>query len=258
MSEPALELSGVRFAYPDGRLALDGVDLAVQQGERVAVLGPNGAGKTTLVLHSNGVLRPHEGEVRVGGTLVDDASLREVRTQVGLVFQDPDDQLFLPTVRRDVAFGPHNQGLRGTDLDATVDAALDRFGLLDLAERPPHHLSVGEKRRATLAGVFAMDPSVLVLDEPTANLDPWARQELGRLLADLEVTQVVVTHDLLFALEHCARSVILDAGRVVADGPTTQLLGDVHLLAAHRLVLPAGAAPGSATAGGTLPRKLGG
>ena len=236
---PAIELRGVHFAYPDGRVALEGVDLAVAAGERVAVLGPNGAGKSTLVLHTNGVLRAQQGEVVVEGTTLDDASVGEVRRRVGLVFQDPDDQLFLPSVRRDVAFGPHNLGLRGDRLEARVQAALARFGLLEVADRPPHHLSVGEKRRATLAGVFAMQPSVLVLDEPTANLDPWSRQDLGVVLGDLDVTQLVVTHDLLFALEHCPRAVLLDGGRVIADGPTDALLGDAELLAAHRLVLPA-------------------
>jgi cobalt/nickel transport system ATP-binding protein len=239
MSDSALELRGVRYAYPDGRLALDGIDLVVAPGERLAVLGPNGAGKTTLVLHANGILRPQAGEVLVDGVVLDDGSVADVRRQVGLVFQDPDDQLFLPTVRRDVAFGPHNLGLRGEQLEARVHDALERFDLLHLADRPPHHLSVGEKRRATLAGVVAMRPSVLVLDEPTANLDPWSRRELAGLLADLDVTQVVVTHDLLFALEHCERSVVLDAGRVVADRSTERLLADTELLAAHHLVLPA-------------------
>lgn len=228
------------YGYPDGRRGLDGLSLEVATGERVAVLGPNGAGKTTFTLHCNGILTPSAGTIEVDGLPVGGEHLREVRRRVGLVFQDPDDQLFASTVRDDVAFGPANLGRRGADLDGVVDAALERFGLTPLADRPPYHLSMGEKRRAALAGVMAMVPTVLVLDEPTANLDPWTRQELGIVLDDLDVTQVIVTHDLLFALERCPRAVILDGGRVVADGATEDLLADTALLAAHRLVLPRG------------------
>jgi cobalt/nickel transport system ATP-binding protein len=241
----AVLISGLRFAFPDGRVALDGVDLAVAAGERVAVLGPNGAGKTTLVLHLNGILSPSDGTVTIGGTVVGRDTLKEVRRKVAIVFQDPDDQLFMPTVADDVAFGPANAGLRGPELAARVSDALDAVGLPDLGDRSPHHLSLGQRRRAAVATVLSMDPSVLVLDEPTANLDPASRRELAEVLVELDLTTIIVTHDLPYALQLCERSVLLDEGRVVADGPTRELLTDTDLLAAHRLELPAGFLPHS-------------
>jgi cobalt/nickel transport system ATP-binding protein len=245
VAPPAVEVRGLAFAYPDGRQVLFGVDLVVAVGERVAVLGPNGAGKTTLVLHLNGILgraagSTSAGEVRILGAPVTRATVAEVRRRVGLVFQDPDDQLFMPTVRQDVAFGPANEGLRGAALEARVRRALDRAGVADLADRAPHHLSFGQRRRVAVATVLATDCRVLVLDEPTSNLDPVSRRELGEVLDDLAMTTLVVTHDLPFALAACERSVILDAGRVVADGPTRELLADSDLLARHRLELPDG------------------
>ncbi|HEU5152810.1 MAG TPA: ABC transporter ATP-binding protein [Iamia sp.] len=238
-----LVVRDLRYAYPDGRRALDGVDLTVAPGERVAVLGPNGAGKTTLVLHLNGTLTAESGTIAVGGVTVGKATLRDVRRRVGLVFQDPDDQLFMPTVYDDVAFGPANLGLRHDALTARVEAALAAVGLPGVGERAPHHLSLGQKRRAAVATVLAMEPELLVLDEPTANLDPAARRELATVLTTLDLTTLVVTHDLPYALELCPRSVILAGGRVVADGPTAELLADADLLAAHRLELPFGFDP---------------
>ncbi len=235
-----LRVTGLHYAYPDGREALRGVDLEVGSGERVAVLGPNGAGKTTLMLHLNGVLTPRQGSVEVDGLTVGKPNLREVRRRVGIVFQDPDDQLFCPTVRQDVAFGPANLGLGPTEVDERVQAALAAVGMTAVADRPPHHLSLGERRRVAVATVLAMGPTTLVLDEPSANLDPAARAELAGVLAGLDVALLVVTHDLLYARELCARAVILDAGRIVTDGPTEELLADADLLAAHRLALPAG------------------
>ena len=237
-----LSLQGVRYAYPDGRVALDGVDLEVATGDRVAVLGPNGAGKTTLVLHLNGVLAPQAGRVLVDGLdTTAKADVREVRRRVGVVFQDPDDQLFCPTVRQDVGFGPANLGLGPDEVEARVGEALDAVGMAGAADRAPHHLSLGERRRVAVATVLAMRPTTLVLDEPSANLDPAARGELAAVLSDLaELTLVVVTHDLPYALELCPRSVVLDAGRIVDDGATADLLADPERLAAHRLALPHG------------------
>nr|WP_184785982.1 ABC transporter ATP-binding protein [Phytomonospora endophytica] len=236
---PVLSLSGVRYTYPDGREALHGVDLSVGEGERVALLGPNGAGKTTLVLHLNGILSG-EGEVAVGGLPVVKENLTEIRRRVGVVFQDPDDQLFMPTVAEDVAFGPANLGLRGAELDARVGEALAAVGMSEHRDRAPHHLSFGQRRRVAVATVLAMRPQILVMDEPSSNLDPAARRELAEILLGLDVTLLMVTHDLPYALQLCQRALILDAGRIVADGPARELLGDDELLARHRLELPFG------------------
>jgi cobalt/nickel transport system ATP-binding protein len=243
---PALAVSGLAYAYPDGRQALFGVDLVVQPGERVALLGPNGAGKTTLVLHLNGILGGGLGTVHVGGLPVDAgdrAGVREIRRRVGIVFQDPDDQLFMPTVRDDVAFGPANLGLRGTELDLRVDAALAAVGVADLGHRPPHHLSLGQRRRVAIATVLAMEPDVLVLDEPTSNLDPAGRREVLDLLGSMSLTLLVVTHDLLFALELCDRSALMADGRIVADTTTVDVLADAVLLRRHGLEMPLGLDP---------------
>jgi cobalt/nickel transport system ATP-binding protein len=238
----SLRVAGLEFAYPDGQVALRGVDLHVGRGERVALLGPNGAGKTTLVLHLNGVLTGGAGTVTVAGLPVsqDRSVLAEIRRRVGIVFQDPDDQLFLPTVAEDVAFGPANLGLRGAELVARVDEALAAVGMAEHRDRAPHHLSFGQRRRVAVATVLAMRPEILVLDEPSSNLDPAARRELADILRGLPVTVLMVTHDLPYAMELCDRSVILDEGRIVADGPTATLLADDDLLAAHRLELPFG------------------
>ncbi len=248
MSTPVVELRGLRHAYPDGHEALRGVDLHVHPGERVALLGPNGAGKTTLVLHLNGVLRPASGTVTISGLPVADDSLLEVRRRVGIVFQDPDDQLFMPTVRQDVAFGPRNLGLRGEELEARVAAAMAAVEVSDLADRPPHHLSFGQRRRVAIATVLAMEPEILVLDEPSSNLDPASRREVADILRGLDVTVFMVTHDLPYALELCERSVVLSDGRIVGDGATADVLGDRELMAAHRLELPYGFDPASVPA----------
>jgi cobalt/nickel transport system ATP-binding protein len=241
---PALDVRGLRFAYPDGSAALAGVDLTVMPGERVAILGPNGAGKTTFVLQLNGMLEGGEGHVTVGGTLLGARTRREIRSKVGVVFQDPDDQLFMPTVEADVAFGPANQGLRGEALRARVGEALRQVGLEDARTRAPHTLSAGQRRRAAVAGVLAMRPEVLVLDEPSSSLDPAARRELADVIASLRLTTpLLVTHDLPYALELCPRTVVLDRGVVVADGPTREVLADEGFMRAHRLELPAGFNP---------------
>ena len=235
-----LEVKDLAFAYPDGRQVLFGVNLTVRPGERVAVLGPNGAGKTTLVLHLNGTLPAGSGSVRVDGVTAAKLSLREIRRRVGVVFQDPDDQLFSPTVRDDVAFGPKNLGYRGHELDHKVHEALRAVGMERFTHRAPHHLSFGQRRRVAAATVLAMDPTVLLLDEPSSNLDPSARREFADFVLSLGLTTVMVTHDLLYALQLCPRSVIMNNGRIVADGPTSDILADTALLAANRLELPVG------------------
>ena len=236
----AIAIDGVRYVYPDGQVALDGVDLRVEPGERIAVLGPNGAGKTTLMLHLNGVLTATAGAIRIGDVTLNRKTLHEIRRRVGLVFQDPDDQLFMPTVAADVAFGPANFGLRGDALAARVRHALEVVSLTAEADRSPTHLSAGQRRRAALATVLACEPEILVLDEPSANLDPVARRELADTLAGLGATMLIVTHDLPYAAQLCRRAVVMDSGRIVADGPIGDILSDANLLAAHRLELPWG------------------
>lgn len=244
----AIEVRDLHYSYPDGTAALRGVTLSIADGERVAILGPNGAGKTTLMLHLNGLLTPEQGHVSIEGVDVGPDTVRQIRQRVGLVFQDPDDQLFMPTVRDDVAFGPANMGLPSAEIDRRVAEALAVVGMQDVASRPPHHLSLGQRRRVAIATVLSMDPHVLVLDEPSSNLDPTSRREVAEVLLSLGRTTAMVTHDLAYALQLCPRSVILSDGVVVADGPTADLLADAALLAAHRLELPYGFDPRGATA----------
>ena len=241
MAVNALEVANLSFHYPDGSAALQAVSFVVAAGESVAVLGPNGAGKSTLLLHLNGLLpesRPHDGAVRVGGQPVVRANLPEVRRQVGLLFQDPDDQLFCPTVFEDVAFGPRQLALTEEQVRQRVEEALTRVGLVGFESRLPHHLSQGEKRRVCLAGVLACQSSILVLDEPTSGLDPRGRRELKALLRQLPITKIIATHDLELAAELCPRTLLLDGGRLVADGPTLQLLADEPLMHKHGLERP--------------------
>jgi cobalt/nickel transport system ATP-binding protein len=243
-----VDAHGLRFRYPNGVVGLEGIDFHVTHGERVAVLGPNGAGKTTLMLHLNGLLTG-EGELEVAGIRVGEGDVRELRAAVGLVFQDPDDQLFMPTVGEDVAFGPRNLGLPEAEVTARVAEALGAVGMSGYADRPPHHLSFGQRRRVAVATVLSMHPEILVLDEPSSNLDPAGRRELAEVLDALPVTLLMVTHDLPYALQLCPRSVVLDGGRVVADGATPDLLADTDLLARHRLELPFGFDPARARPG---------
>ncbi len=248
----AVRITALRHVYPDGQVALDGVDLVIGAGERVAILGPNGAGKTSLMLHLNGVLTAGAGTVEIGGIPVVRKNLRQVRQRVGLVFQDPDDQLFMPTVAQDVAFGPANFGVTGEALGERVRTALTAVSLADQAQRSPAHLSAGQRRRAALATVLACRPEVLVLDEPSANLDPMGRRELAEALSALETTMLIVTHDLPYAAQLCERAVVMDAGRVVADGDIGSVLADTELLARHRLEVPWGFGVPPAPTGRTL------
>lgn len=240
MTFAAIDVRGLHFVYPDGREALQGLDLRVESAERVALLGPNGAGKTTLALHLNGIHEAAAGAIQIGELVLDEVNLMEIRRRVGLVFQDPDDQLFMPNVAQDVAFGPANLGLTGAELDERVGEALAAVEASELADRAPHHLSGGERRRVAIATVLAMRPDVLVLDEPSSGLDPAGRRELVSTLLSLDMTQLVITHDLPFALELCERAVIMDGGRVVADGATDELLANDELLHRHRLEMPFG------------------
>jgi cobalt/nickel transport system ATP-binding protein len=236
----AIHARGLTHRYPDGHLALDGITLRVGHGERLAVLGPNGAGKTTLMLHLNGLLTATSGELEVAGSRVARPRLAELRARVGLVFQDPDDQLFMPTVREDVAFGPLNLGCSRIEAEDRISEALAAVRMGEFADRAPHQLSLGQRRRVAIATVLAMRPSLLVLDEPSANLDPRTRRELIELLEEVDRTMLVVTHDLPLAARLCERAVILSAGRIVADGPCRELLADADLLGAHDLELPEG------------------
>jgi cobalt/nickel transport system ATP-binding protein len=238
MNPPMVDVRELAYAYPDGTPALRGVDLRILQGESVAVVGANGAGKSTLLLHLNGLLMPGAGEVGIGGLPVTRATLAQVRRSVGFVFQDADDQLFMPTVQDDVAFGPANLGLSAQEVEARVRAALAAVGAAHLAARAPYRLSGGEKRAVAIAGVLAMEPSILVLDEPSGGLDHAGRRRLIGLLRSFTQTRVIATHDLDLVLEVCRRVVILREGKVQADGAPEELFADRELLRLCRLESP--------------------
>ncbi|MGD0650301.1 MAG: ABC transporter ATP-binding protein [Verrucomicrobiia bacterium] len=240
-SLPAIEVKELRFRYPDGCEALRGVSFSVGEGECVGLIGPNGAGKSTLLLHLNGILPERfdtAPSVFIFSQPVSHANLETIRRTVGVLFQDPDDQLFCPTVFEDIAFGPQQFGGDESGIPARVRDALRQVGLEGFEKRSPHHLSRGEKRRVCLAGVLACEPRVLVLDEPTTDLDPRGKRELKALLQQIPATKIIATHDLELVVELCSRAILLDRGRVVADGPTVQLLNDEELMLAHGLERP--------------------
>jgi cobalt/nickel transport system ATP-binding protein len=233
-----LEVHDLHFSYPDGHAALHGVSLKLCEGDKVALVGPNGAGKSTLMLHLNGILGGPSTTLRVNGIILTRDNLPAIRAMVGLVFQNPDDQLFSPTVFEDVAFGPLHMGLSEAEVRARVDEALEAVRMSTYKDRLSHHLSVGEKKRIAIATVLSMKPSLLVLDEPSAGLDPRARRTLINLLRELPITMLVSTHDMRLVQELFPRTIVMDEGRVVADGMTMEILENEGLLTAHGLEKP--------------------
>ncbi len=233
-----IDIEKLAFTYPDGTRALDGLSLRVKRGESVGIAGSNGAGKSTLVSHLNGWHLPQSGSVRIGGVVAGRKTVEEIRKKVGLVFQKPDDQLFMARVYDDVLFGPSNLGMSESESRAEAERLLRLFGLWELRDKPPAHLSQGQKRFAALAAVLVMKPELLVMDEPTSDLDPRNRRMLIGLLNDLQTTKLTVSHDLDFIWETCQRVCIMNKGKIVADGPTKQILADRELLESNGLELP--------------------
>jgi cobalt/nickel transport system ATP-binding protein len=237
----AIEVTNLSYRYHDGTDALRGVTFRVAPGECVAVLGPNGSGKSTLLLHLNGILPEHphsDGTVQILGRPVVRENMEAIRREVGLLFQDPDDQLFCPTVEEDVRFGPQQLGLDESQIRLRVEKSLAEVGLTDFGPRATHHLSQGEKRRVCLAGVLACEPALLVLDEPTSDLDPRGRREFKALLKQITATKLIATHDLELVVELCSRAIVLDHGVVVAQGPVVELLNNEELMLKHGLERP--------------------
>jgi cobalt/nickel transport system ATP-binding protein len=238
MSHHIVEIKELQHTYPDGTFALRGVSFTIHHGESVAIVGANGAGKSTLLMHLNGFLAPTAGTVRIGDIPLTKKTLPEVRRTVGMVFQDPDDQLFMPTVYEDVAFGPYNLGLPKDEVDARVEQSLQIVGVEHLKNKPPYRLSNGEKRRVAIASILSMAPDILVMDEPTTGLDPFARRRLIRLMHEFHHTKIITSHDLDMVLDLCERTIVLHEGRVKADGPTLEIFADAALLAECRLEKP--------------------
>lgn len=237
----AISVRNLKFSYPDGKEALRGLSFEIADKECVGLVGPNGSGKSTLLLHLNGILPEHYPAipaVSICGKDLNRATAPEIRRSVGLLFQDPDDQLFCPTVFEDVAFGPQQFGLSDGEVRKIVAQALEKTSLVGSEHRSPHHLSSGEKRRVCLAGVLACEPQVLALDEPTSNLDPRGKRQLIQTLQSIPATKIIATHDLEMVVQLCSRTILLDQGAIVADGPTHTLLGDEQLMLAHGLEKP--------------------
>ncbi|MBI4634174.1 MAG: ATP-binding cassette domain-containing protein [Deltaproteobacteria bacterium] len=238
MSHHIVEFQDVHFSYPDGTIALNGLSFKIFHGESVGIVGANGAGKSTLLMHMNGYLHPASGRIHVGDFQLDSRTCQEIRKKVGLVFQNPDDQLFMPTVYEDVAFGPLNLGVSPELVKESVDQALATVGCTALKDKPPHHLSSGQKSAVAIAAVIAMHPDILVMDEPASNLDPKSRRKLINLLKCFEHTKIIASHDLDLILDVCRRCILIREGRVAADGPTKELLSDKALLEENNLELP--------------------
>ncbi len=238
MSHHIVEVKDLSYAYPDGTPALDNINFRIIHGESVGIVGANGAGKSTVLMHLTGCLFPNHGSVHIGDHPLTRQNLAQVRGRVGMIFQDPDDQLFMPTVFDDVAFGPLNQGVPPDEISAVVDGALTRVGALHLKHRPPYKLSGGEKRSVAIATVLAMSPDILIMDEPSAGLDPYTRRQLIELLKTFTHTKLIATHDLDLVLDLCERTIILDHGKVAADGPTPAIFADEALLLDNHLERP--------------------
>jgi cobalt/nickel transport system ATP-binding protein len=237
MANKIVEIRNLNFIYPDGIIALQNINLDVFEGESVGIIGPNGAGKSTLLLHLNGILRG-KGQVKVLGFQVKEENLSRIRSKLGLVFQDPDNQLFMPTVFDDVAFGPINMALSKEDMEKSVNEALKEVDMLDSIHRPSHHLSFGEKKRVSIATVLSMNPQILALDEPSSNLDPKHRRNLINLLNELKLTKIIATHDLGLVYEVCSRVILMDKGKIITTGEVSNILQDKTLLEAHSLEVP--------------------
>ena len=238
MSHHIVEAMNLEFTYPDATHALLGISFRIRHGESVAIIGANGAGKSTLLLHLNGYLTPTSGQVRIGDFPLTRETVQEVRRTVGMVFQDPDDQLFMSTVYDDVAFGPLNLGLSLEEVNTNVLKALDIVGVTELKDRPPHRLSSGQKRRVAIATVLSMSPDILVMDEPTSGLDPQARRQLIEMLKTFKHSKIIATHDLDMVMDLCERTIVVDEGRIKADGPTNEIFNNEKLLHESHLEKP--------------------
>lgn len=238
MSHHIVHFDNVSFRYPDGTEALKSISFLITHGESVGIVGANGSGKTTLLMHLNGYILPTSGVIRIGDVVLNKHTRQEIRKKVGLVFQNPDDQLFMPTVYEDVAFGPINLGLDEEDVKKKVEMALRQVNCYEIKDKPPHHLSGGQKRAVAIATVIAMDPDILAMDEPSSNLDPKSRRELIKLLNQFEHTKLIASHDLDLILEVCKRVIVLNNGKIVADGPVEDILYNKELLEENNLELP--------------------
>lgn len=238
MSHHIVEFKNVSFRYPDGTEALRDISFRITHGESVGIIGANGAGKSTLLLHMNGYLLPTSGTVNIGDIYLTRQTRQEIRRKVGIVFQNPDDQLFMPTVYEDVAFGPFNLGMNETDVQERVEAALNLVNSLSLRNKPPHHLSCGQKSAVAIASVMAVQPDILAMDEPAANLDPRSRRLLINLLKTFEHSKIIASHDLDLIWDVCHRCIVIREGRVAADGASREILSNRALLEANNLELP--------------------
>lgn len=236
--EKIIEVNNLKYKYSDGRLALKGIDFSINKGESIGIVGNNGAGKSTLLLNLMGALLPSEGEIRVKAMNLNKRNLSKIREAIGMVFQNPDDQLFMPTVYDDVAFGPRNYKVSEEEVDKRVKEALETVGAGHLIQRPPYKLSGGEKGRVAIATVLAMKPEIVIMDEPTAALDPKSRRRLINLLKGLDYTKIITTHDLDMVLDLCERTIVLKDGKIVADGNTEEILRDSQLLDSCELEIP--------------------